>query len=474
MLGAMKPEPRDAAAARLSGRSSSAHDATATLAISPEGDGLVREVRLVVTGEGGDAGKRTHATSDRVVVGSASGADLVLSDKSVSRFHCEVRVEGNAVLVRDLGSRNGTRVDGVFVREAYLEPGATLTLGRVALSFDVGADPVRVPLSAAPRFGRLVGQSAAMRRVFGVLAQAAKSDATVLLEGETGTGKEATAEAIHAESPRRDKPFLIVDCGAIPANLLESELFGHEKGAFTGAHASQPGVFGAADGGTVFLDEIGELPLDLQPKLLRVLEKREIKRVGAVAYKPVDVRVIAATNRDLRTEVNQRRFRSDLFYRLAILEVRLPPLRERSEDLPLLVDALLDVVRSRAAAESPPFLRSEAFRAELFRHRWPGNVRELRNHLERCIAFEEAIPFASPVEENTSSDAPIGAGPGEVAAHLPLREARERWVAEMERRYLDRLLAAHAGNVSAAARAAGVDRAYFYRLLWKHGLRSVG
>ena len=441
----------------------SIRDPTAALSISPDGFGLFREIQVVVT-DGPDTGKRARATSERLVIGSASGADLVLADSAVSRFHCELHAQGTAIVVRDLGSRNGTRIEGVFVREAYLEPGARLTVGRTTLRFEVGDTPVRVPLAKVARFGSMVGQSSAMRRVFDVLERAARSDATVLLEGETGTGKEAAAESIHSESSRKDGPFLVVDCGAIPANLLESELFGHEKGAFTGAHAAREGIFGAARGGTVFLDEIGELPLDLQPKLLRVLEKREIKRVGRPAYEPVDVRVVAATNRDLRTEVNDKRFRSDLFYRLAIVEVRLPPLRERMDDLPLLVDALLATNRS----DDVPFMRSEAFREELARHRWPGNVRELRNHLDRCIALQQPMPFAGEATAEAVHDSGSN-----IDVSVPLREARDRATAAFERRYLDALLAAHSGNVSAAARAASVDRAYFYRLLWKHGLRAT-
>ncbi|MBX3197134.1 MAG: sigma 54-dependent Fis family transcriptional regulator [Labilithrix sp.] len=438
-------------------------DATAALTLSPDGFGLFREIQVVVT-DGPDAGKRARATSERLVIGSASGADLVLTDSAVSRFHCELRAVGTAIVVRDLGSRNGTRIEGVFVREAYLEPGARLTLGRTTLRFEVGDAPVRVPLAKVARFGTMVGQSSAMRRVFDMLERAARSDATVLLEGETGTGKEAAAESLHAESSRKDGPFLVVDCGAIPANLLESELFGHEKGAFTGAHAAREGIFGAARGGTVFLDEIGELPLELQPKLLRVLEKREIKPVGRAAYEPVDVRVVAATNRDLRTEVNDKRFRSDLFYRLAIVEVRLPPLRERLDDLPLLVDALL----AGSRGDSAPFTRSDTFQKELAHHRWPGNVRELRNHLDRCIALQQPMPFAG----EATGEAPREAGAA-VDVTMPLREARDRATADFERRYLDALLASCSGNVSAAARAAAVDRAYFYRLLWKHGLRAT-
>jgi two-component system, NtrC family, response regulator GlrR len=253
----------------------------------------------------------------------------------------------------------------------------------------------------------------------------------------------------------------VIDCGAVPPDLLESELFGHERGAFTGAVAAREGAFEAAAGGTIFLDEIGELGADLQPKLLRVLERREIKRVGTNKYVPVDVRVVAATNRNLRAEVNAHRFRSDLFYRLAVVKVRLPPLRERLDDLELIVKHILD---SLGAAEHPEAaaLRTPDFMAHLARHAWPGNVRELRNYLERCMALREQTPI---IEDGAETETPT------VNAQMPLKLARETWTRTFERRYVEELLRAHQNNVSAAARAAGVDRPYFYRLLWRHGFR---
>jgi DNA-binding NtrC family response regulator len=312
----------------------------------------------------------------------------------------------------------------------------------------------------------MVGRSPSMQSVFDVLTKAATSDATILLEGETGTGKEVSAEAIHRGSPRRDKPFLVVDCGAMPPNLLESELFGHERGAFTGAVSSRQGVFEAANGGTVFLDEIGELSIDLQPKLLRVLERREVRRVGTNNHVPVSVRLIAATNRSLREQVATHKFRSDLYYRLAVVEVKLPPLRERPGDLPPLVE---HIVNNLGGVDEPTLatVRSPAFLGALAQHTWPGNIRELRNYLERCVALRD---FAPP---RSAAAAVPAAGPeGAVNIGQPLREAREAWVSAFERRYLEELLRQHENRVSAAARAAGVDRIYFYRLLWKHGLRT--
>jgi DNA-binding NtrC family response regulator len=320
--------------------------------------------------------------------------------------------------------------------------------------------------SERERFGRMVGRSHAMQSVFDVLGKASYSDATILLEGETGTGKEVSAEAIHRGSRRRDKPFLVVDCGAMPPQLLESELFGHERGAFTGAVVARQGVFEAASGGTVFLDEIGELSIELQPKLLRVLERREVRRVGTNNYVPVNVRLIAATNRSLRDQVGAGKFRSDLYYRLAVVELKLPPLRERATDLPLLVE---HVTRNLGPIDeqTATVIRSDEFLSALTHHSWPGNIRELRNYLERCVALRD---FSPP----QSFDAPRSVTSPEAAVNIgqSLREAREGWVSTFEKRYLEQLLRVHENRVSAAARAAGVDRIYFYRLLWKHGLRT--
>jgi two-component system response regulator GlrR len=348
-----------------------------------------------------------------------------------------------------------------FVVNGHQGAGPALALGDDAVPFGGSADGP----ADRERFGRIIGRSPAMQPVFDTLSRAATSDATVLLEGETGTGKEVSAEAIHRGSRRRDKPFLIVDCGAMPPQLLESELFGHERGSFTGAVSSRQGVFEAANGGTVFLDEIGELGLDLQPKLLRVLERREVRRIGTNQHVAVNVRVVAATNRGLRAEVAARKFRSDLYYRLAVVEVKLPPLRERQGDVPLLVDHIL---RGFGALEPAVerAIRSDTFLEKLTRHDWPGNVRELRNHLERCVALRD---FSAP---RPSGETAVPSPESAVGVGRPLREAREAWVNAFEKRYLEELLRVSENRVSVAARAAGVDRIYFYRLLWKHGLRT--
>ncbi len=427
---------------------------------------LVRRIELHIVG-GPDAGTVFVAQGERVLVGTHASADLVLRDRTVSRFHCELRLAGARLLVRDTGSRNGTMVDGVSVLSAPVNDGATLTLGRTTVAVRLGAEDVQIPLAATERFGSLVGRSANMRSVFHVLERAAATDVTVLVEGETGTGKELVAEALHRASARRAGPLVVVDCGALSPQLLKSELFGHERGAFTGADTAREGAFEAADGGTVFLDEIGELGEELQPMLLRAVETRTVKRLGANQYKRVDVRVIAATNRDLYSEVNEHRFRSDLFYRLAVLRVRMPPLRQRLEDLSLLVPELLTglglLSHPRAAA-----LHTEAGLAELARHAWPGNVRELRNYLEAIVLFAKGVPDQPDAPRDGETGVAEGVSP---AFDLPYAAARTRWLHEFERSYLLEALRRHDGEVSAAARTVGLDRVYMHRLLRKHGLR---
>jgi transcriptional regulator with GAF, ATPase, and Fis domain len=421
---------------------------------------VVKGFSVVVT-RGPDEGQTFSSTAERAILGTHESADFVLKDPTVSRFHCELAVSSGRVSVRDLESTNGTIVNGTSVLHAYVEPGATISLGHSEMRFELQPESVKLPLSPRDRFGTMVGRSVAMRRIFEVLERVAATDSTVLLEGETGTGKEAAAESIHGESLRRDGPFVVVDCAAIPSELLESELFGHERGAFTGATSSRSGVFEMASGGTLFLDEIGELSLDLQPKLLRALEQREVKRVGGDRTIPVDVRIVAATNRSLRAEVNDKRFRSDLYYRLAVVDVRVPPLRERVDDLSLLVDSLLASLGANDHPEARR-LRKPSFVADLARHAWPGNVRELRNYVERCIALGESAPLRSDLP-GTSDSAPD--------MTLPLKVARERWTRAFERKYVEQMLERHGNNVAAAAREAGVDRMYFYRLLWRYGLR---
>jgi transcriptional regulator with PAS, ATPase and Fis domain len=440
-----------------------------TLEIPQELGLRVQRFHLKVTA-GPDQGKTFTSSGERAVIGSDESADLILTDPTVSRFHCDVSVVAGRPQIHDLDSKNGTRVDGVAVVTAYLGKSALITIGKSQLRYELGSDEVDIPLSRSDRFGRMVGQAPAMRAAFALLERAATSEATVLLEGETGTGKEVTTESIHLESSRRDGPLIVVDCGAIPPDLLESELFGHEAGAFTGAVKAREGAFEAANGGTIFLDEIGELSAALQPKLLRVLERKEAKRVGSNKYNSVDVRVVAATNRNLKTEVNAKRFRSDLYYRLAVVTVRLPPLRERIDDLPLLVERILESLDAKDHPEAPQ-IRAPEFMQELARHAWPGNVRELRNYIERCLALRDTRqPLGTTAGEGAEPSA-ANAGRVEVDTSRSLKEGRDAAIQVFEHRYLEQVLREANGNVAQAARAASVDRIYMYRLLWRHGLR---
>jgi two-component system, NtrC family, response regulator GlrR len=420
--------------------------------------GAVRRFRLTVVSGPGE-GKRRESRADRCSIGHHPLNDLVVEDATVSRFHCEVVVDDDGrARARDLGSRNGTLVDGVPIVECFLHDGSTLSVGQVVVRFDVGDRTNPLRLCERTEFGDLVGRSAAMRACFALLERAAATEVTLLLDGETGTGKSAAAEAVHRASARHAGPFVVVDCGAIPAPLLESELFGHEKGSFTGASERRRGAFEEAGGGTLLLDEIGELPLELQPKLLRVLEQRQIRRVGSNAYFPVDVRMIAATHRDLRLLVNEGRFRSDLFFRLAVVKILIPPLRRRPEDIPALIERLLAAGGHDGAGVAA--LRAPGALAELQRAAWPGNVRELRNYVERCLFYGDAPP---PADEPPPSR--------DVDVDRPLAEARRRVVEQFERAYLQKLLARHQGRMKDTADAAGINRVHLYKLLRKLGVQ---
>jgi pSer/pThr/pTyr-binding forkhead associated (FHA) protein len=350
----------------------------------PPGSSAAATVGLRAVVLNGSARGRAPLVGKKLTIGKAPENDLVLDDPLVSRTHCEIERVKDGLLVRDLGSTNGTRLDGVRVHEAIARPGSVVGVGSV----DVSLRPTALPIDALPskndKFGEAWADSLAMRSIFGVLEFIAPSDATVLLTGETGTGKDVLARSIVQRSRRKDGPFVVVDCGAMKWSLAESELFGHERGAFTGADAARKGAFELADGGTIFLDEIGELPLDVQPKLLRVIETRKFQRVGSSKVQTTDVRVIAATKRDLEAEVAAGRFREDLFFRLAVVPVHVPPLRERKDDVPLLARRLL-----AALAPGRPLEPTEAAWALLLAHDWPGNVRELRNVLERAALLSQ-------------------------------------------------------------------------------------
>ena len=452
-------------------------DTSRTLVVPPESAGgriRIRKASLrVVSGAG--AGRRVPIPGDAFSVGSAVGNDLRLAeDGAVSRRHCRILAdERDGYRIEDLGSTNGTFVNGVRVAHAFLDAGARIRLGGTELEFSPQEETRDLERSERESFGAAVGRSPAMRRVFWAAECYAPTDATVMLAGETGTGKDVLAREIHAHSPRAKKPFLVIDCSALAPELVESELFGHVKGAFTGAAADRPGVFEAADGGTVFLDEIGDLPPSLQPKLLRVLENREVRRVGSNAVRPVDVRIVCATNKRLDEEVNAGRFREDLFYRLSVVLIELPPLRERPEDIPPLVAAF---ARRLGGPDAEAALGDlAAAMPALRRHAWPGNVRELRNLVERAFysprrPVDLAAALAAGRLGARGADGP-GSGPADPDYSLPFKEGKALLLDGYERRYLADLLRRNGGNVSASAREAGIERAYLQRLVRKYGLR---
>jgi two-component system, NtrC family, response regulator GlrR len=395
--------------------------------------------------EGPDRGASAVSTGDELTVGTAEGAGLRLSDPSISRHHLALKVTERGLELRDLGSTNGSYVGDLEVVRGFVRSGARIRAGTSLLGVTVLRDQIAHELAADDRFGELLGASPVMRRLYPVLENCARSDVTVLLHGETGTGKELVAEAIHRASPRRDRPFVVVDCSALPARLIESELFGHVRGAFTGADTDRVGAFEAASGGTIFLDEIGELALDMQPLLLRALENRTIRRLGTNQQRDIDVRVIAASRRDLRFEVNQRRFRADLYYRLEVMRLVVPPLDERDGDVALLARAFWRELRPDRAIP-------DDFLAELVRQRWPGNIRELRNAVERVALLGWTAP--SPPSPHRA----------------PYGQAKELASQVWERTWVEELLAENDHNVSRAARAAQMARSHLRRLIERYGL----
>jgi DNA-binding NtrC family response regulator len=394
-----------------------------------------------------------------LTIGSAEGVGLRLDDPSVSRLHAETFFREGALWVRDLGSRNGTYVDGVLVETARLRDGTRLYLSNTEVFVRASATPKKVELWPGDRFGPLRGQSVAMRALFGRLARLSKTASTVLIHGETGSGKELVARAIHDASPRRGGPFVTVDCTSIPESLFESELFGHAKGAFTGAHDRREGALEAASGGTLFLDELGELPASVQPKLLRAIESRTIKRVGETKERPIDLRFVAATHRDLGQMVNVGAFREDLYFRLAVLVVEIPPLRARREDVGLLLEHFL------GEAESPFTPEHVSRMAE---RPWLGNVRELRNFVERAIALGPEEAFSAPAPRTGTM--PSSASLPLPDVDRPFKDVRDDWMAHLEREYVRAWLQRRDGNVTAVAEAIGLDRSYIHRLIKKHGL----
>ncbi len=438
----------------------------------------LRKSKIVVT-SGPEAGKEVEVTKPRVTGGRSMINDLVLGDKAISGTHFEIIAADDGYRLRDLDSTNGVYVGELRVREVYLKPNLAFRVGHCDLRFQPTQEIVEIPLSKRDSFEHVIGSSVKMREIFATLEKVAPSELTAMITGETGTGKEMVARAIHTASPRKSKPFVVLDCGAIPRDLIESTLFGHEKGSFTGAVAQHQGCFEQASGGTIFLDEIGELPIDMQPKLLRVLENREVKRVGGDRTIKVDVRVVAATNRDLRQMVNNGTFREDLYFRLSVIQVELPPLRERKDDIEKLASLFLKEIGLRRnmsmtfAAESMQSLLS---------HTWPGNVRELRNVVERAASLSDTATvtrsdlfFHRDSQKSVVPAAPTVGPDGsmQIAPGLDFKEAKQRVVDQFESAYLKQLLERHDGNITRSAQEAGLTRYHLRELLKRHGLAGV-
>jgi DNA-binding NtrC family response regulator len=447
---------------------------------------------------------------EEIRIGSMEDNDVVLGDDTVSRYHCRIAQEDNGYVLLDQRSTNGTFINKVRIREAFLKPGSIVSVGQSQLRFNAREEEVEIVPSRADRCAGLIGGNARMREIYSIIEKIAPTATTVVIDGETGTGKEVVAQAIHSLSPRKPNELVVFDCGAVPPNLIESELFGHEKGSFTGAVMTRQGLFEQADGGTLFLDELGELPLDLQPKLLRALEQREVRRVGSAKASKVDVRIIAATNRNLEDEVRAGRFRQDLFYRLSVVRLHLPALRNRADDIPLLIQHFLDhgAFNRKPNAPSVRGVARDALVA-LQTYPWPGNVRELVNVVERAVSFcdTDTIELSdlpdyvraakAPARESSqprrattappssttggsptvsmNPNAPAPAPPEELLAEgVTFKDAKERWVASFERDYILQLLRRNGGNISHAARAADIDRKYFRKLMKKYDIEAAG
>jgi two-component system, NtrC family, response regulator GlrR len=417
--------------------------------------GHIHRARYQVTVESGPDAGQVARLDGTLFIGTHAGCALKLTDSTVSRYHLELMPSGSGVRARDLESTNGTYLAGARIESVVVEAGARFTVGATVLRIELVEEDLGVAPSHRTSFGRAIGSSLVMRRLFGLLERAAKTDATVVLLGETGTGKELLAEGLHRESKRKDGPFVVLDCSSLSPGLVESQLFGHVKGAFTDARSDRPGAFRDAHGGTLFIDEIGELPLEQQPKLLRALEAGTVKAVGGDEPHQVDVRVVAATHKDLEAEVKAGRFRRDLYFRLAVVTVWVPSLRERVDDLEQLCRHFLTELGH------PEFVLPPALLARLRSHDWPGNVRELRNTVERAVmglSFDASAPPKAAKGTRPST-------PG-----LSFKEAKEQIVEAFTKDYLAALLEQCGGNLTEVARVAGINRNHVRRLAQRHGL----
>ena len=415
--------------------------------------------------DGMDAGRTLPIHHRVATLGTDSANRVVLRDRTVSRIHARIEADQGGYRLCDLDSKNGSFVQDHRIRDIYLNNKTTFRLGETALRFLLQGERVDVSFSPMDSFEELIGTSLSMREVFGMLERVAPTELTVLVEGESGTGKELVARALHKRSQRSGGPLVVFDCGAVARNLMESELFGHVKGAFTGATENRMGAFQQAHGGTIFLDEIGELEPELQPKLLRVIETQEVKPVGSNRPIKVDVRVVAATNRNLFEEVHQGSFREDLFYRLAVIQVTLPPLRDRIEDIPLLIRHF---VRQTGKDPDATPLSYETM-ARLKAHPWSGNVRELKNYVERATilaqdgGLDPSYLHTPRMPRQNEDSAPV-------MLDTPFKEAKESLVTWFEKKYWKSLLSRTGGNISRASRVAGIHRKTAEALVRKLGL----
>ena len=408
-------------------------------------------------------GKEIPIDVDPLVIGRDEGAQIRVSDPEVSAIHCELRAVNEGVLVKDLGSTNGTFVGALRIREAVITTASEVLVGQTRIAIEPTGKQ-RVDVGYSDRFGDLVGTSPKMRRVFGVLEKVANTALSILILGETGTGKEVVAKSVHGASDRKNGPFVVLDCGSIPSSLAESILFGHEKGVFTGATERKKGALADAHGGTLFLDELGELPLDLQPKLLRALAERQVKRVGGNAFEPIDVRVLAATRRDLGVEMNAGRFRSDLFFRIAQVRVEMPALRERLGDLPLLVE---EICKRVGKPEAAPVVEGWIDQ-RLGNYDWPGNVRELVNVAQVAATLAdtpEAIDDVLTLARDSVADQPQ-------RPQTAFAEAKRGAIAGFESDYFAQLSRVAKGNVSEMARQSGMERHHVRAYLRKYGIEK--
>ena len=445
----------------------------------------LRRVMLRVT-DGPDRGAQITVARSRITLGRSAVNDLVLTDTSVSGTHAEFIIGEGGVQLHDLDSTNGTFVQNVRVRQAWIDPGMVVKLGKTEVEL-LSADEVQVPISGQDHFGAMYGASPGMREVFATLERVAPTEMSVLIGGETGTGKELVARALHDESHRERGPFVVLDCGSLPRELAEAAILGHKKGAFTGAVSDRPGCFEEAHGGTLFLDEIGELPLDLQPKLLRVLDRREVQRIGESQVRKVDVRVVAATHRDLRMMVGQGQFREDLYFRLSVMSVELPPLRERGHDVLMLAERFLeDFVRSHPLGIARPTL-SDSAKEGLLHEPFPGNVRQLKNVIQRAAHLcrhsviepsdlhlgrrEQPRGINSAASSGDEQAAPSG-GFDPALYDQPFKDAKQVMVDNFERAYFARLLGKTDNNLSRAAAEAGITRYYLRELLKRLGMHK--